>query len=295
MPLRIARKRLESRPITIHRAGRESPRPALWGATVASKGTAADSSLPAQPCRQAGVCRWGAYARRVKPPISGPSASTPLCSVPALARDYGPPERGPPSRRAGPEFGGLTRKGGNDLGPGTCRARCGFASCGTNGMKDRQNLRCSFLRACGFALLVPLQPQGDVIYRAAPTAPAPARRTPGAGGSKDNTALWPEGLLTVTLTACGRLPRTLRPRRPQQCARQFAGILHAICPHSAGLEKLGAAGKTKTQPQRAGGRSLGAPVRPKRPGPNRHRSPTHPQRSPPSVPRGAAPRPRALQ
>ena len=34
-----------------------------------------------------------------------------------------------------------------------------------------------------------------VIHSAAPTAPAPARRTPGAGGTKYNSVLWPEGLL----------------------------------------------------------------------------------------------------
>ena len=45
-------------------------------------------------------------------------------------------------------------------------------------MKDRQNLRCSFLRACGFALLIPLQPQEAVIYSAAKTAPAPAPQDP---------------------------------------------------------------------------------------------------------------------
>src|ERR1019366_6628523 len=148
---------------------------------------------------------------------------------------------------AGPEFGGLTRNAGNDLGPGTCRARCGFASCGTNGMKDRQNLRCSFLRSCGFALLVPLQPQGDVIYRAAPTAPAPARRTPGAGGSKDNTALWPKGLLHCH-APCDAAPRP--PEAARQGARQFAGILHAICPALRSLFSQ-ARQEGKPQPQRA--------------------------------------------
>ena len=201
--------------MTIHRAEPDGPGSSLWGATVVSTGTAADSSLPAQPCRKAGDCRWGANSRRVKPPNSGPTASTPLCSVPALARDSGPPERGPPSRRAGLEFGGLTRKARNDLGPGTCRARCGFASCGTTGMKDRQNLRCSFLRACGFALLVPLQPQ-ELLY----IVPHRPHRHPHAGppvlaALSITASCGHRGCFTVTPTACGRLPRTLRPRRPQ--------------------------------------------------------------------------------
>jgi hypothetical protein len=100
--------------------------------------------------------------------------------------------------------------------PNTNRARqMGFASFGSV-MKD----------APGF------QPQEDVIYRAAKTAPAPARRTPGAGGSKDNTVLWPE-----TLSRLARITAWLIPG-PHKSAAVLAPVAPASftpAPHSAGL------------------------------------------------------------
>ena len=65
------------------------------------------------------------------------------------------------------------------------------------------------------------QPQEDVIYSAAKTAPAPARRTPGAGGTKDNTVLWPETLERLARITAWLIPG---PQHQPQCSRQ--SLLH---------------------------------------------------------------------
>ena len=86
-----------------------------------------------------------------------------------------------------------------------------------------------------------------VIYSAAKTAPAPARRTPGAGGTKYNSVLGQRGLLHCH-APCDAAPRP--PEAARQGARQFAGILHAICPALRSLFSQ-ARQEGKPQPQRA--------------------------------------------
>ena len=98
-----------------------------------------------------------------------------------------------------------------------------------DGMKDRQNLRCSYLCACGFALRRPVPATRAIILNASP-APAPASqdpRMPGPRrlpprphltirrpGSLSITAPCGQtGCFTVTVRADGRL------RRPHPRAR----------------------------------------------------------------------------
>jgi hypothetical protein len=110
------------------------------------------------------------------------------------------------------------------------------------GMKDRQNLRCSFLRACGFALLNPSSHK-SYYAQSRPQAVSRWRGNPRHWGPRRLTDRRP-GSLSIT-ASCGQrgcsLSRSLladgcpdpAPPPSTQRARQLAGILHAICPHSA--------------------------------------------------------------
>jgi hypothetical protein len=72
-----------------------------------------------------------------------------------------------------------------------------------------------------FCLAKPLQPQG-LLCSKPPPGRIPLAREPSAWGTppphgsaarfiEHNSVLWPEGLLPVTLAACGRLPRPCAP------------------------------------------------------------------------------------
>jgi hypothetical protein len=66
-----------------------------------------------------------------------------------------------------------------------------------------------------------------VIFNSAGTAPAPARRTPGAGGVEYNTRCVQKPVGPVTLTAMWPAALTLRPRRPRSARARPDRILHA--------------------------------------------------------------------
>jgi hypothetical protein len=88
-----------------------------------------------------------------------------------------------------------------------------------------------------------------VIHSAAPTAPAPARRTPGAGGTKYNSVLWPEGLLHCH-EHCLRTAAP-NPAPPPSTGSARASLQASFMPFArtplAG-EKLGAAGGPRPSP-----------------------------------------------
>jgi hypothetical protein len=82
-----------------------------------------------------------------------------------------------------------------------------------------------------------------VIHSAAPTAPAPARRTPGAGGTKYNSVLWPEGLLHCH-EHCLRTAAP-NPAPPPSTGSARASLQASFMPFARTPlvgEKLGAAG-----------------------------------------------------
>jgi hypothetical protein len=87
-----------------------------------------------------------------------------------------------------------------------------------------------------------------VIHSAAPTAPAPARRTPGAGGTKYNSVLWPEGLLHCH-EHCLRTAAP-NPAPPPSTGSARASSQASFMPfaRTPQLVQSGAAGRTRPSP-----------------------------------------------
>ena len=90
-----------------------------------------------------------------------------------------------------------------------------------------------------------------VIYSGAKTAPAPAPQDPRCWRPLNIAASCGQSGCSLSRSLLADGCPDPAPPPSTQCARQFAGILHAICPHSAGGGKVRRGRKAKTQPQRA--------------------------------------------
>ena len=87
---------------------------------------------------------------------------------------------------------------------------------------DRDPASCAPLRS-GCVMKDASDSQPQELLSIVPHKPHrhPLCRTPGAGGTKDNSVLWPETLSAPGTNHCLRpAALTLRPRRPPQCSRQ---------------------------------------------------------------------------
>jgi hypothetical protein len=202
-------------PLRIHRAGRERPRPALW-----------PPQQPAREQRQTPAFQHSPAGRQETAaggPIRGasshraPGRPPPLRFVPFRLSLVTPDRQGADLRHAeSARSSAASRAKPETILDPKWQLRPGARQMWFRFVRDKWHegpakLTVLILARLWFCLASTPPATRAVIHSAAPTAPAPARRTPGAGGTKYNSVLWPVGLLTVTLTACGRLPGPCAP------------------------------------------------------------------------------------